>query len=86
MVDFRHGRFWNVPKEYNRTFLHHAEIDHLRGPGGRPGASDSGPKIVDFRMVPKMSILLFGYLSKSTVVEIGNCWTSTFEPPKNITY
>ena len=30
-----------------------------RGPWGRPGASESGPKILDFRMVPKVSILFW---------------------------
>ena len=33
-----------------------------RAPGGRPGTSEPGPKMVFFRMVPKWSFSFFGYI------------------------
>ena len=87
---FQDGPFLNIEKIYpinkKKPF---PEKDHL-GPGsevhGRPPkaaracTSEAGPKIVLFRMVPKWSFLLFGYISKTTMGEKDNFGTPELIP------
>ena len=44
-------------------------LKFMRGPGGRPGTFEPGPKMVTFRMVPKGSVLYFGYIAKNDHAE-----------------
>ena len=59
-----------LSKQQKQRFWDHAENTYFtkRGPGGRPGTPEPGPKIVVFRMVPKCLFLLFGSYFKNNHV------------------